>query len=100
VSLLSASKVKTKLDMSRLVWIETEYAWYILEEASMQYEEIYRDFITPRYITQKVIQAVTANPLLDYNEFVQDFVEDVDSLGRPFIEGDLRMSVCYTNIFL
>ncbi|KAF5345158.1 hypothetical protein D9758_009647 [Tetrapyrgos nigripes] len=79
-------------NLNRLVWIETAFAWYILTAPSEQYIDIYGQFLTPRYITRRIIDAALGNPLLRYSQFVDDFVKEVGPLGHPFTKNDLQLS--------
>ncbi|KAL0569980.1 hypothetical protein V5O48_011973 [Marasmius crinis-equi] len=53
------------------IWIETYYSWYILEDPSTAYTEIYNHFLKPHRIAQFALSSALQNPNEDYEVFVQ-----------------------------
>ncbi|KAG6836078.1 hypothetical protein H0H93_011621 [Arthromyces matolae] len=71
------------------VYIETEFAWYILDAPFSGYTALYQHFFTPLQISQLIITAVLKSPRLRYDEFIQRFVTKVDPFGRTYQEKHL-----------
>ncbi|KAH8099860.1 S-adenosyl-L-methionine-dependent methyltransferase [Cristinia sonorae] len=65
------------------VYLETQFAWYILRNPSSAYRAIYQDFYQPRRITQMVVTAALRNPDWRYKDFQDNHLEAFDDLlGR------------------
>ncbi|KAF8079195.1 S-adenosyl-L-methionine-dependent methyltransferase [Lyophyllum atratum] len=71
------------------VYIETQFAWYILRTPHPAYEPYFQHFFTPRRIAQMVISTALKHPRKSYEEFLQRFVATVDVFGRTYKEEHL-----------
>ncbi|KAF8167566.1 hypothetical protein B0H34DRAFT_792278 [Crassisporium funariophilum] len=75
------------------VYIETQYAWYILNEPSEQYRSHYRHFYRPRRIAQLVISTAIRRPQQNYESFLARFTSMVDMFKRSYVEDDIWASI-------
>lgn len=77
------------------LYIETQFAWYILRHPSSTYREIYNRFYHPRRVTQIVVSAALQNPRWTYEDFQEAFFGVYDEflgmrLERKLIEYAVR----------
>ncbi|PFH48401.1 hypothetical protein AMATHDRAFT_5836 [Amanita thiersii Skay4041] len=70
------------------IYIETEYAWYILKTPSKAYAATYKAFYTPRRISQLIISAALQRPNYTHEAFLAHYKEMVDIFGRTCQEED------------
>ena len=75
------------------VWIETKYAFYILDTPSKQYAAFFQHFYTPRCIAQTVISAARQHPDMSWAAFMGEFTDLVDMFQKTWSEIDLSASV-------
>ncbi|GLB43613.1 putative class I-like SAM-binding methyltransferase superfamily, C5-methyltransferase family protein [Lyophyllum shimeji] len=68
------------------VWIETQFAWYILRTPSTAYAPYFQHFFTPRRIAQTVVSSALKHPRRTYQEFLQRLTATVDAFGRTYQE--------------
>ncbi|TFK17694.1 S-adenosyl-L-methionine-dependent methyltransferase [Coprinopsis marcescibilis] len=74
------------------VWIETKFAFYILDTPSEQYAAFFQHFYTPRCMAQAVISTAIRHPRTGWDEFMTQFTETVDMFGETWRERDLNTS--------
>ncbi|KAH9942756.1 S-adenosyl-L-methionine-dependent methyltransferase [Amylocystis lapponica] len=56
------------------IYIETSFAWYILNEPSRTYQQLFYDFYRPHRIAQMVISTVAEHPTWSFTEFTEFLV--------------------------
>ena len=78
----------------RPVYIETEFAWYILKMPSRRYLPYFQHFCFPRHIAQLVVSTATKYPLTRFDNFLAKFVSKTDLFGKTYEEQHLWDSVC------
>ncbi|KAL0068402.1 hypothetical protein AAF712_004480 [Marasmius tenuissimus] len=54
-----------------VVWVETQFSWYILENSSKDYAAIHQKFMKPHRITQVVLNSATRDSKEDYQNFLR-----------------------------
>ncbi|TFK68239.1 S-adenosyl-L-methionine-dependent methyltransferase [Pluteus cervinus] len=74
-------------------YIETQYAWYILQRPSAAYENYYAFFYRPRRIAQMIISKALKDDKLSYSVFVKDFTSQVDMFGRTYKTDDIYNAI-------
>ncbi|CAL1693859.1 unnamed protein product [Somion occarium] len=62
------------------VYIETQYAWYILKNPGREYKSVWTDFYRPRRIAQIVVSSACENPDWDYHKFCEKSLGAYDEL--------------------
>ncbi|KAF9469568.1 S-adenosyl-L-methionine-dependent methyltransferase [Collybia nuda] len=75
------------------VYLETEFAWYILKNPSTRYQPYFRQFYSSRQVAQLAISTAIKHPQESYGHFLESFVLKVDIFGRKHQEEDLWNSV-------
>ncbi|KAG5642233.1 hypothetical protein DXG03_003378 [Asterophora parasitica] len=68
------------------VWIETQFAWYILKDPSDMYEPLHAYFLRPRRVAQFIASNVLQNIRRTYEDFLDRFERTVDDFGRTYTE--------------
>lgn len=83
--------------MNSSIWIQTQYAWYILETPA----EEYRPLFLPFYSREMLLRHVLRNILIDNGMTKEELLRQLASplardplLGRCWNDGDLS---CYVN---
>ncbi|KAG6901728.1 hypothetical protein C0995_008696 [Termitomyces sp. Mi166 len=71
------------------VYIETQFAWYILDTPFNEYEPLFRYFFTPLRISQMIITSALKSPRMTYEEFLGSLVTKVDPFGTTYQEKHL-----------
>jgi DNA (cytosine-5)-methyltransferase 1 len=79
--------------LRRPIYIETQFAWYLLKSPSPAYKPFYQHFYTPRRISQLVISRALSRPQEGFTAFLERFTSRVDIFGRTYLETDLWESV-------
>ncbi|KAG6907943.1 hypothetical protein DXG01_006801 [Tephrocybe rancida] len=77
------------------LYIETVFAWYILDAPSSAYEPLFQHFFTPLRISQMVISSALKSPRMAYDEFIKRFVTKVDPFGATYQESHLTSFTSY-----
>ncbi|KAF9469584.1 S-adenosyl-L-methionine-dependent methyltransferase [Collybia nuda] len=75
------------------VYIETEFAWYILKAPSLRYQPYFQYFYASRRVAQLVISTAIARPQESYETFLDKFLLRVDTFGRTHQKDDLMDSI-------
>ncbi|KAG6840764.1 hypothetical protein C0991_004549 [Blastosporella zonata] len=71
------------------LFIETEFAWYILDAPTPEYEPLFQHFFAPLRISQVVISTAFKTPHITYDSFIQRFINKVDPFGATYQEKHL-----------
>jgi DNA (cytosine-5)-methyltransferase 1 len=71
------------------VYIETEFAWYILKAPSLPYQLYFRHFYAPRRVAQLVVSTAITRPQESYETFLRKFLLKVDTFGRTYQKENL-----------
>ncbi|KAG5635917.1 hypothetical protein H0H81_009679 [Sphagnurus paluster] len=75
------------------VWIETQFAWYILKVPTRDYTPLFEHFFTPRGVAQFVVSRALKNTNESYDAFLRRFTTTVDPFGRTYKEDHIWESV-------
>ncbi|PIL29860.1 DNA methyltransferase [Ganoderma sinense ZZ0214-1] len=68
------------------LYVETQYAWYMVKSPADSYKHIYRNFYTPHRIAQVVISVAQEGSVMNYSEFEDLYIGRWDSLLGDLIE--------------
>ncbi|KNZ81672.1 DNA (cytosine-5)-methyltransferase 1 [Termitomyces sp. J132] len=71
------------------VYIETQFAWYILDAPVAEYEPLFQHFFKPRRISQMIITSALKSPRITYEEFLGRLIMKVDIFGATYQEKHL-----------
>lgn len=83
------------------MWIETQFAWYMLRRPSQLYKDLFTEFYLPHRITQLILSSVTENPAWTYREFCNAFAGSYDDLLQQTLqESDFHDSVRTVPLFV
>lgn len=80
---------------TRPFYIETEFAWYILQLPSEAYQPHFEEFYAPRRIAQLVVSAAIKYPHRGHDAFIESFKTKLDIFGQNYTEEDLWRSVSF-----
>ncbi|EAU92360.2 hypothetical protein CC1G_00579 [Coprinopsis cinerea okayama7 len=73
------------------VWIETECAWYILDEPDDQYRAFFQHFYVPISLAQMLFSAaLQPKSRITRAQFVRELTQSTDIFGRTWQEEDLH----------
>ncbi|KAF5385343.1 hypothetical protein D9615_001032 [Tricholomella constricta] len=75
------------------VYIETQFAWYILKAPAPSYAPYFQHFFTPWRIAQMVVSTALRYPRRSYEEFLERFVCTVDTFGRTYKEEHIWQAI-------
>lgn len=74
---------------SRKVYVRTEYAWYILDTPSENYDPFYSTFSTSQRIFHELIAVSIEDKHINRKEFLEH-LESLDDADRDYTEADLQ----------
>lgn len=77
----------------RPVYIETQYAYYILDKPSHGYTETFKHFVTPRLLAQMLFESILHDPHMSLLAFTNHLATKVDMFGRTWLESDFHKRV-------
>ncbi|KAH6916709.1 S-adenosyl-L-methionine-dependent methyltransferase [Coprinopsis sp. MPI-PUGE-AT-0042] len=75
------------------VYIQTPYAFYVLDVPSKGYTETFKHFVTPRTLAQTLFAGILRRPQLTLAHFLNRLTNTVDMFGRTWLESDFRLWV-------
>ena len=76
------------------MYIETEFAWYVLKMPSTRYLPYFQHFCFPRRIAQVVISSTITRPQQTFDAFLARFISMTDDFGKTYEDQHLWDSVC------
>lgn len=71
------------------MYIQTQWAWYMLDSPSKEYMPFYRYFLSPKRVAQMVISTALNHPKHDLDTFLAKFTNTVDPFNHTYLEQDL-----------
>lgn len=82
--------------MQREIWIQTEFAWYLLQKPAEDYRRHYLPFYIPRSLAAYVIFEIMQDETLDYEKFKLLLQDSTDGIvGRAFNILDFDSNVSF-----
>uniref|UniRef100_A0A0W0FBK8 DNA (cytosine-5-)-methyltransferase n=1 Tax=Moniliophthora roreri TaxID=221103 RepID=A0A0W0FBK8_MONRR len=74
------------------VYLETQWAWYILRNPSDHYRPFFQHFLVPRRVAQHCIGFALRRPTASYDDFQGYLFDKADPFGRVFEQKDIDES--------
>ncbi|KAL0571093.1 hypothetical protein V5O48_010860 [Marasmius crinis-equi] len=71
-------------------YIETESAWYVLQQPSNSYKPFWRHYYRPRRIAQICISLAMKRSTLNTEKFLEEFLGMADPFGQNYTKEDLE----------
>ncbi|KAF6754216.1 S-adenosyl-L-methionine-dependent methyltransferase [Ephemerocybe angulata] len=75
------------------MYVQTQWAWYILDMPSRAYLPFHRHFLSPKRVAQMAISTALTHPHHPLEMFLNKFTNTVDPFGHTYVEQDLWDSV-------